>query len=81
VAVLFVPGGIGVREGVTALLLSSAVSPEQALLAAGAARALSLIADILPLALISAWHLGAMAIGRQASSAVNEAAAARPADH
>jgi glycosyltransferase 2 family protein len=49
-AAIFVPSGIGVREGVVVGLLSSAIGPEQALMAAATARALSVVADLVPLA-------------------------------
>jgi uncharacterized membrane protein YbhN (UPF0104 family) len=58
VAVIFVPSGIGIREGVIVALLSNMVQPDEALLAAGAVRGISIIADLLPLATIVAFDLG-----------------------
>jgi glycosyltransferase 2 family protein len=52
VAVLFVPSGIGVREVVLVGLLSSQLSTTDALLVAGSARAVTVLADLTPLALI-----------------------------
>jgi hypothetical protein len=54
-AVFFVPSGIGVREAVIVALLSSAVPLEDGLVAAAAARALSIIADLLPIMLIGGF--------------------------
>ena len=44
--VLFVPSGLGVREAALTALLSSVLAPEQALLAAGLARAVATLADV-----------------------------------
>ena len=57
VAVIFVPSGIGVREGVIVALMSSVISPEEALLAAGATRAIATLADLVPLALLGVQQL------------------------
>ena len=64
---IFVPSGIGVREGVIVGLLSSAAPPEEALIAAATARAISIVADVLPaavlLGLASLRHLNRWAVG------------------
>ena len=49
VAVIFFPSGIGVREAVLVALLSGIVPAEDALLAGATIRALSILADVLPL--------------------------------
>jgi glycosyltransferase 2 family protein len=51
-AAIFVPSGIGVREGVIVGLLSGVMAPEEALLAAAAARAISIVADLLPIGVV-----------------------------
>ena len=53
VAVPLIPGGLGVREAVLTGLLSSALSPETALVAAGSIRAVSIVADLAPAALVA----------------------------
>jgi len=53
VAVPLIPGGLGVREAVLTGLLSNALSPETALVAAGSIRAVSIVADLLPAALVA----------------------------
>jgi hypothetical protein len=53
VAVPLVPGGLGVREAVLTGLLSNALSPETALVAAGSIRAVSIAADLIPAALVA----------------------------
>jgi uncharacterized membrane protein YbhN (UPF0104 family) len=58
VAVLFVPSGLGVREAVLAGLMSATLSPEEAILAAGLARALSVVADLIPVAAVLVLGLG-----------------------
>ena len=57
VLAFFVPGGIGVREGVIVALLSGSLTPETALLVAGTARAVSIVADVLPFLLLAAFEL------------------------
>jgi uncharacterized membrane protein YbhN (UPF0104 family) len=54
-AVFFVPSGIGVREAVIVGLLSSTVPLEDGLVAAAAARALSIIADLLPILIVGGF--------------------------
>jgi uncharacterized membrane protein YbhN (UPF0104 family) len=56
--VIFVPSGLGVREAVIVGLMSSAISPEEALLAAGAVRAVSIAADLLLLSVLGLLELG-----------------------
>jgi len=53
VAVPLIPGGLGVREAVLTGLLSSTLSPETALIAAGSIRAVSIVADLLPAAFVA----------------------------
>jgi len=53
VAVPLIPGGLGVREVVLTGLLSNALSPETAIVAAGSIRAVSIVADLLPAALVA----------------------------
>jgi len=57
IAAIFVPSGIGVREAVIVALLGSVMGPEQALVAAGLSRALNLIADLVPLAILGSVDL------------------------
>jgi uncharacterized membrane protein YbhN (UPF0104 family) len=64
VAVIFVPSGIGVREGVIVALMSSVITPEAALLAAGATRAISTLADLVPLALLAIQQLASGSLRR-----------------
>jgi uncharacterized membrane protein YbhN (UPF0104 family) len=61
-AAIFVPSGIGVREGVIVALMSSVMEPEQALLAAGVARAVSIVADIVPVALMVGFGVTSRAL-------------------
>ncbi len=56
VAVIFVPSGIGVREAVVVTLLSSVIAPQDAILAAGVTRGLSIIADLMLLAALGFIH-------------------------
>jgi uncharacterized membrane protein YbhN (UPF0104 family) len=56
-AAIFVPSGIGVREGVIVGLLSSVMAPEEALLAAVTARAVSVVADLLPIGVLAGYSL------------------------
>ena len=80
IAVLFVPSGLGVREAVLVGFMSSSLSPEQALIAAGAARALTVIADLVPFAGLGLWELGTRTVRlsarvqlmRRAPSRVND---------
>jgi glycosyltransferase 2 family protein len=53
VAVPLIPGGLGVREAVLTGLLSNVLSPETALVAAGSIRAVSIVADLVPAALVA----------------------------
>ena len=46
VLTLFVPSGVGVREAVIVALLSSTLAPDAALVAAGLARVVALLADV-----------------------------------
>jgi uncharacterized membrane protein YbhN (UPF0104 family) len=54
IAVVFVPSGLGVREAVIVGLLSTTISPENALLAAATARGVSVFADLAPLPAVAA---------------------------
>jgi uncharacterized membrane protein YbhN (UPF0104 family) len=63
VAVVFVPSGIGVREAVIAALLAGVVAPEDALLAAGALRVVSIAADFGGLAITGAAGLAGITLG------------------
>ena len=67
VAVPFVPGGIGVREAVLIALMSGAMPAEEAAIAAAAARALSVLADLSPLAVLSSVDFlgGALRLSRR----------------
>ena len=49
VAVLFVPSGLGIREAVIVAIIGATTAPEAALLAAGTTRAISIVADLVPL--------------------------------
>jgi uncharacterized membrane protein YbhN (UPF0104 family) len=53
----FVPSGLGVREGVVIALLSGTMPADTVLVAAGTARAVSIVADILPPALLAGFDL------------------------
>jgi hypothetical protein len=55
VAVVFVPSGIGVREAIIAALLTGVVPHEHALLAGATVRALSVVADLAPLLLLTTY--------------------------
>jgi uncharacterized membrane protein YbhN (UPF0104 family) len=68
-AVIFVPSGIGVREAVLVALLSSTVAPEAALLAAGTARAISVLADLVPLAALGIIELARRILLRHRTAA------------
>jgi len=54
---LFVPSGLGVREGVIVAVLGTAVSPETALLAAGLARLVSVVGDLVPFLLLGSLEV------------------------
>ena len=58
IVVLFVPSGLGVREAALVALLSGALPPEQALLAAGLARVVATVADLTAPALQLVVDLG-----------------------
>jgi len=76
---IFVPAGIGVREGLLVGLLSSVMSPEEALLAAATARAVSVIADVLPLAIVAvATLVRRLACIRSSSPAARASPGGRP---
>jgi uncharacterized membrane protein YbhN (UPF0104 family) len=57
VAVLFLPGGIGVREAVIVALLSPSMPAQDAIIAAAVTRALSVLADLGPLAILGSIDL------------------------
>ncbi|HLF70922.1 MAG TPA: lysylphosphatidylglycerol synthase domain-containing protein, partial [Dehalococcoidia bacterium] len=57
VLVLFVPSGLGVREAALVALLGSVISPETALVAAGLARALNVLADLAAPGLLATFDL------------------------
>jgi uncharacterized membrane protein YbhN (UPF0104 family) len=75
---VFVPGGVGVREGVVVALLSGVVSPPVALAAALLTRLASIIADLIPAALIIAVEAGRR-IARRGSRAIEPPPAVREA--
>jgi hypothetical protein len=57
IAVPFVPSGLGVREAVIVTLLAGTMSTDASLALAATVRALTIVADILPPAILAAFHL------------------------
>jgi uncharacterized membrane protein YbhN (UPF0104 family) len=56
VLAIFVPSGIGVREGVVVALIGAAVSAPVALAAAVLVRLIAVAVDFAPIAIIAVWH-------------------------
>jgi uncharacterized membrane protein YbhN (UPF0104 family) len=73
VAVIFVPSGLGVREAVIVAIVGAASTPEAALLAAGMTRAISIVADLVPLVGVGAYQLATRLRPRSAVVATGEA--------
>jgi uncharacterized membrane protein YbhN (UPF0104 family) len=57
-AMILIPSGLGIREGVIVALMSGTVPTHEAVLAAATARAISIIADLLPVGFVVV-HTGA----------------------
>jgi uncharacterized membrane protein YbhN (UPF0104 family) len=64
VAVLFLPSGLGVREAVIVAIVGATTTTEAAVLAAATTRAVSIVADLVPLAGVALYSAAVRLFGR-----------------